>query len=411
MKHVAQVDVESFAKAKQASPSQRFHQWFIRVSAVFVKEWRDTWKDRRGTQSALMFALLGPVVVLMMLQSSIDTSRDETMPVVALLGGELWPNLSTQLSAKFDVQPEKSSTLALKNLLADKVDLVLTIPEHVDSYLKGGRTIVLDVAVKSARSESQKAASQLRALLQNFNDTAAQMRLVAHGASPTQMQVLSLNVAEHGPSARFQTLTQVMVIMLLMGAFFSGMNVAIDTTAGERERESLEVLLAQSTNPAPLWLGKYLVVLSFALIGGALTVALLWLGLSQLALYELPLKLNLSWNTWLQIWLAMLPFAALMSALQMVFALLARNYKEAQIYLTLLAFLPGILTLPFAAKLPEGLPIPVVQETLWLQTLLRGGELPCLPWCTLLAVVIAAVTALMFASARALRNERMLAAS
>jgi sodium transport system permease protein len=201
------------------------------------------------------------------------------------------------------------------------------------------------------------------------------------------------------------------VLMLLLGGFFAGMNVAIDTTAGERERESLEVLLAQSTHPSTLWLGKYWVVLSFSLIGSALTVAVLWFGLSRLELYHLPLAVNLSSTTWLHIWLALLPFTALMSALQMAFALVARNYKEAQIYITLLAFLPTGISLGLAANMPSGLPIPVLQETQWLQLLLRGGELPWLQWWTLLAVVFASVASVLQVSARWLRSERMLAAS
>jgi sodium transport system permease protein len=399
------------SQTNQRSLRENFNHWRIQLCAVFSKEWRDTWKDRRGTQSALMFALLGPFVVIMLLQSMIASSRDESMPKLALVGGEHWPALEAQLSVDFQIVQAHSTEHAVQQLMNDQIDLVLTIPERVDADIKAGKTITMNVAIESARSKSQAAASRLRARLQGINDTVTQMRLTAHGVSPTQMQVLDMNLAEHGPSARFQSLTQTMVLMLLLGGYFAGMNVAIDTTAGERERESLEVLLAQATHPASLWLGKYLVVLSFAVIGSLLTIAVLWFGLSKLALYQLPLQLNLTANAWLQIWLATLPFAALMSGLQMAFALFARNYKEAQIYITLLAFLPAGMSLPFAADLPPGLPIPVLQETQWLQLLLRGGELPWLQWWTLFAVVFASVALVLCVSARWLRSERMLAAS
>ncbi|MBL8298912.1 MAG: ABC transporter permease [Rhodanobacteraceae bacterium] len=376
--------------------------------SVLRKEWQDAWADRRGMQSALLYALLGPMLLYAVLSSMIAYARSDQAYDVAIVGQSAWPSLGTQLATPRLAWQELDEKAAVTALEARKLAAILIADPESSDRLQRGMTVNFSIVHRSDK-ESIAAVQLLRRKLDSLAQQLTRTRLLARGVAPQIASPLKVNVQSMDTNgAAVQTLGM-LAMVLLLAAFFTSMNVAIDCTAGERERESLEVLLSQPAGYFTVVLGKYVVVVGFALIGTVLTLCLARLLLGQLALYELPMQLALSSGAWLIVGLLTIPFAILMSALQMAFALFAKNYKEAQIYVTLLAFVPTLLSLPLAEKVPAHWPVPVLGEHRAMQAVLRGeyvGWFPDFALQCLVAVVLSAL-ALRFC-ATFLAQERML---
>ncbi len=129
-------------------------------------------------------------------------------------------------------------------------------------------------------------------------------------------------------------------LFLIMVAFVGGMNVAIDTTAGERERQSLEPLLVNPVSRGALTTGKWIATCLFGLVATVLTLAMFVLMMRFVPLAELGVQLSLGARQLLLMTVAVAPLVLLASALQMFVATFARSFKEAQTYVSLLIFVP-----------------------------------------------------------------------
>ena len=131
-------------------------------------------------------------------------------------------------------------------------------------------------------------------------------------------------------------------MLLILGAFIGGLNVAIDTTAGERERHSLEPLLVNPVSRTALTAGKWLTTCVFGLVASVLTLIAFLFMMRFVPLEQLEMQLNLGYPQLLLMVVAVAPVALLASGLQMFVATFSRSFKEAQTYVSVLIFLPMI---------------------------------------------------------------------
>ncbi len=180
------------------------------------------------------------------------------------------------------------------------------------------------------------------------------------------------------PSILGQILPLILVLMTITGAIYP----AIDLTAGERERGTLESLMASPVPVIDLIVGKFLVVTTVALMGAALNLAsvtatVYFGGFGQLIAStgdSLPL------GTMFFIMLALIPFAVLMSAIMIAVCSFARTFKEAQNYVTpviLAVLIPGgIAALPATRLEGVMLVMPVGNMVLLTRDMLLGAHIP-----------------------------------
>lgn len=189
------------------------------------------------------------------------------------------------------------------------------------------------------------------------------------------------------------------------------MNVAIDTTAGERERGSLEPLLVQAVPRIGLVTGKWLAAAAFNLLAVVLTLLFTFLVLRWDRLEQLDVPVALSAGDALRLLGLLLPLVLLIPALQMLIALFARSFKEAQTQMSLLLFvpmIPGLLLSLQTLKIePWMRTVPILAEQVLIGDLLRGQAVA--PGVQALAAITTlAATALCIAvTTRLLRHERI----
>jgi sodium transport system permease protein len=198
--------------------------------------------------------------------------------------------------------------------------------------------------------------------------------------------------------------------LFVLTIFIGGMYLAIDLTAGERERQSLEPLFA---NPVPRWkilLGKLAAICTFST--ASLLICLLAFSLVGrfLPTDKLGMEINLGWHFAANVLLLQWPMIVLLAALQSLVAAFAKSYREAQTYLSLLMMLPilpSILLMVMPIKPQDWMyAVPLLGQHLGIMDLLRGtGVAPlhmllCLGGTAAAALVAVAIGMQLYRSER-----------
>jgi len=316
------------------------------VKTVFLKEVMDNFRDRRTLMSALLLGpIFGPVLFAFVINLSVkqslsDSSQALDLPVV---GAEYAPNLVRFLESNniriIDAPADRDA--AVQAVMDGKHDVVVVIPETIGSDIAGMRParieVITDEASRTAERESRRA---LRALTA-YNQQLAGLRLVVRGVSPMVMRPLNIDVVDVStPSGRSAMLLGMLSYFFIFALLSGGMNLAIDATAGERERGSLEPLLCLPVMRDHLIVGKILAACLFMGMSLTLSLTAFSVVLRFLPLQQLGMTPNFGPGAVVTAFFLLIPFALLAAALMTMVASFTKSYKEAQTWLTVVILAP-----------------------------------------------------------------------
>ncbi len=389
---------------------------FVKITrVVFQKELREGLRDRRAFGSALLYGVFGPVVAAMALLA-LSRSGEVKGPLrVSVEGVDRAPSLVAFLvgeGVRLDPPPRDIPNAVRKGQVA--VGLVIT--DRFARDFVEGRPASLRIVVDTASPASRSQGRRLQALLAQYAGRVASTRLLARGVSPAAVEPLRLSgVDVSTASSRAATALATLPMFLLLAAFVASMTLAIDATAGERERGSLEPLLL---NPAPrhaLAAGKCLAASTLAALGVLATLLVTLAVLASSALRDLELAFFFGPREASVLFALLLPIAFLAPAVQMAAALFAKSFKEAQSYLSLLLFVPMVpgflIAFGGAPQNPSMRLLPLVGHQMLIAEVLRG-ESPRLPVAAVLTLGTLGLAALAtMATGYLLSRERMVAGS
>ncbi len=347
------------------------------MRAVWRKELTDALRDRRSLMTALLFPILMPLMMTLMFGALARLEGTDRPLEAPIAGRERAPNLVAWLEERgvIVVDPPADPEAAVR---AGEVDLVLTIDEDYGEHFRSVQPATVRLVHDSSRTASSSSIRRARDLLREYSNQVAVLRLIARGVSPGVMlavQVDDLDLATPAQSAA--RLFTMIPMLLILAAFVGGLNVAIDTTAGERERHSLEPLLVNPVSRTALTVGKWLTTCLFGLFASVVTLIAFLFMMRFVPLEQLGMQLNLGYGQLLLMTIAVAPMALFASALQMFAATFARSFKEAQTYVSLLIFLPmipGMVTQIYPLQ-PAGwmMAVPALAQQLLLVDVM-GGE-------------------------------------
>ncbi|MFO7625163.1 MAG: ABC transporter permease [Anaerolineales bacterium] len=353
---------------------------FERISIIFEKELKDNLRDRRSVFSALMSALIGPVLLVMLIiimGRTFNTDNLEKPLELPVQGAENAPSLISFL--------EQNNVLILpapenprQDVRNGVRDLVLIIPDDFGESFSAGQPARVELVVDSSRQSAMPAVERARMLLDQYSAQIGSLRLIARGVSPAVLQpMIVARVDVSTPQSQVGIFLNMMPYFIVLVVFVGGMYVVIDTTAGERERGSLEPLLI---NPAPRWevvVGKLAASIPFAVFAVFLTLVAFAIGFNVVPIEDyVGFQVSIDINVMIGIFLISLPMILLASALQMIIATFTRSFKEAQTYvafLPLIPALPGIALafIPVRASFLN-MAIPTFGQQLLINQLMRG---------------------------------------
>jgi len=380
---------------------------------VFLKELRDSLRDRRTVLTALFFGpVFGPVlfVLLVGLVSMREVEKAEAMLSFPVVGAERAPNLveflRQQGAAVLDAPADPEQAI-----LDEQFDVILRIAPDFAEAWEAGEPAPLELLADRSRREVGTTLARVQNLLQRYGAQTGQLRLRLRGVDPMLSQPLLIRQVDLStPESRGAMVMAMLPYFLMMGLFVSGMSVAIDTTAGERGRRSLEPLL---TTPVPRWQlvgGKLLTTTSFALMSLILSLLAFTVGIRFLPAAELDVTLNLDASLALLAWLVTAPVALVAAGLLTVLASFAKSFREAQSYMGVVVFVPMLPTLWLFIS-PEQpalwmMGVPLLSQSVFLLELISGRGLPA-GWLLLSAAssllvgfLLAALAAILYGRPR-----------
>ena len=388
------------------------------LAAVFRKELLETARDRRALLSSLVMGpLFAPLLFIGMLAISLDRSvsaLDEAV-AVTVSGAERAPNLIRFLREQgFALTLRDGPDSDLRRWIEDDAELVvMAVPEGFGERFAGGRPARVLVYADGSNSKADRRADRLRAAIGAYSGSIASLRLQARGISPLVAQpVVVDDVDVSTPAARATLVLGMLSYLILLVALVGGMYLAIDATAGERERGSLEPLLTMPVPRAHLIYGKVLAAAFFMSVALALVTTTVALSIRQLPLETIGMSANFGPGVALGVFLSTLPFVTVGAALLTVVASFTRSYKEAQTWLGVLMLVP---TLPIAVAGVLGIKanaalmaVPSLSQHLLIQGFLRGDPLPTAYATISVASTLALGGLLTWVAGRLYQRERIL---
>ena len=313
--------------------------------AVFYKEAIDNLRDRRTLLTVLVFGpLFGPLFYTVMMSTVINRQvADLDQPyTLAVQGADLAPGLMDYLrqnNLRIETAPDDPRG-AVKT---GKLDVVLVVPADYAAAFSAGRPADVRLIVDKSRESAGKNVERVRDAVERYSRSISVLRLIARGVDPRALSPVVIEDADVStPQSRAVLLLGMMPYFLLFAAILGAFYLAIDSTAGERERGSLEPLLTTAVSRSTLVLGKLSAVTLFSAVSlGIDIVALLWCQ-HLIPAAKVGISVNITPMTSLTTFLVCLPFSLFIAGLLSVVASFTKSYKEAQTWLSFIMLVPMI---------------------------------------------------------------------
>jgi sodium transport system permease protein len=353
---------------------------------VCRKEIVETLRERRTLLSLLLGPLFGPILFAVLINMTVSrnlSSLDEVLEV-PILGAEHAPNLVAHLRARsiepLDQHDVEDVEEAARRVATGEYDVVLVIDEAFGKDFGTDRTARVALVFDRSKSRAASRVGRLRGAVDAYGQQIGILRLVANGADPSLLRPLVVDELDVStPASRSALMLGVLTYFLLLATLTGGLHLAIDTTAGERERKSLEPLLTLPVARASLLVGKMTATVCYMLASLALTLVAFTIALRQLPLEQIGMSSNFGIATAALAFVLLCPFAPLGAALMTTVASFTKTYREAQTYLTFVLLVPT-LPLAFATMLniePETklMWIPSLSQHLLITTLIKDQPL------------------------------------
>ena len=315
---------------------------------VFFKELLDNVRDRRTLASALIMGpIFGPVMFAVVINMSIDRALDDAESVMELpvIGQEYAPNLMRFLESRnIDIVagPEDAGGAA-EAVKSGLHDVVLVVPENFGEQLADTIPARVGLYSDEANSQGEKEARRARSALRAYNQQLAGIRLSARGVNPLLLRPINIDEVDVStPSGRSAMLLGMMSYFFIFALLMGGMYLAIDTTAGERERGSLEPLLSLPVTRGRLILGKIMATCVFMAASLILSLLSFYVVLEFMPLEQLGMTPNFGLPVVAAAFFLLLPFILLGASLMTLVASFTKSYKEAQTWLSVVLIAPTL---------------------------------------------------------------------
>ncbi len=362
------------------------------IRTVCRKEVVDNARDRRTLMTALVFGpLFGPFFFAIMINVMVSqnlSSLEETLEV-PVIGAELAPNLTGFLTSR-GIEPAKDHTLtsfedAREAVSAGELDVVLLIEEGFAEQLSEQTGARIGMIFDQSNSRVGPKLQRIRRTLGAYSQQISTLRLVARGINPAVVRPFIIDEYDVSTATgRSVLLLGMLTYFLLLATLMGGLSLAIDTTAGERERKSLEPLLTLPVTRPALLAGKMLATVCFMLLSLVLTLASFTIALEFLPLAELGMSSAFGLASALTAFAIIAPFVPLGAAIMTLVASFTKTYKEAQGYLTVVLLVPT-LPLIFASIMNvrpslELMLVPSLGQHLLVSLLIRGEPVEMSMW-------------------------------
>lgn len=354
------------------------------MKTVFKKEVMENLRDKRTVMSSLiMGAVLGPLFMLgfLHLTTSVTKGKAEEsleLPVINMEGAESLEKHLLSQGVKILTLADKSPEQAIKD---KDHDVILEISSgYSDAMNEGKPAKVLLYFDGSAKGSTNISVRKARGLINAYSRGIGNMRLQLRGISPGITQAVMIEshdqASAQAKGAMFLAFLPYFLILIL---FSGSMYLAIDTTAGEKERKSMEPLFLNPVSRTDILWGKLAATVTFGLLTLIVTIIVFKLTIPFYPMKQLGMTLSIGFWELFVMFVILMPLALFASAIQTIIASFSKTFKEAQTYVGMLILIPMIpslllMVLPIKEKLWM-MAVPILSQNLIINQIMRGEEI------------------------------------
>ena len=385
-----------------------------RASAVARKEWTDLLRDRKSIFWALFaVSISGPLVlcILYFVTKSVSERIDKTTaPIVNVA---LAPDLVRHLERRgIKIDPDPADYR--DRVKRGELDAVIVIEPDFQEAMAEGRPAKITLITESSRDRSAPIAAKLSREIERYASRIGSERLMLRGvspvvASPVRVEELDLS----SPEQRGARLLQVMSFYALFAGLMGAIAAALDVTAGERERQTLEPLLTTPVTAMELAIGKWFAVSAVNLLAVTISLTGFLVALQFVPLAKLGIPFSFGAREFAGFMAVLVPFAFMVPAVLLAIGAAGKTAKEAQSSLSIGASMVGLL--PMISFLRQSQPpwwdalVPVNGQYATLSKVLRSETIPTLDWAAMWVIPAIIIAIALVGFARTLANEKLLA--
>jgi sodium transport system permease protein len=369
-------------------------------NTLFRRELLDASRDKRSVMAGLYYALGTPILMCFLFSVLLKqlSSTDELL--ITIDNADAAPALVQYLANKDIRHGEGPEVKAIR----------LQINDDFQQQMHQGRPAVVTIDTDRSDDRLQSAVRRLERTLGQYSNEVANLRLLARGIDPNLLQAVDIQIQDQAtPDSRGGMFLGVATLSIILTLFYAAMNLAIDTSAGERERNSLTLLLSQPLSSFQLVLAKIAAISCFSMLALVLILLVSKFAYGMVPWQQLGFSISLNPDFMLFAFVVGLPLALMSASLQVLVSFMAKSFKEAQTYVTMVLLVPLMLsmvtTYNIADEYVQWLPIAAQQQAMI--AFLKGTTIA---WPQLM--VASAITLLLFAlcsyvSSRMLKSEKV----
>lgn len=380
--------------------------------ALLSKELKEAFRDKRAMMMAMTMAAMAPVMIFAMSKVMIKEAVETPAVYLKVTGAEYAPKLIKAL--------KKDNILLFRDVAADEKsiwderNLSLTIPDSFNQDMLAGTPVEIHLSADFSEKANISPVRRINQTINRYAQAIGYKRLLVRGIDVRLLQPIKVIEQDTSlPNSNAMIISMMLGLYLLMAAFMSGLPVAIDSSAGERERNVLEMLLCQPVSTVKVVTAKLCCASFIACIGVLLTLGLTSFSVSFIDLTKIGASFSLDAFTISALLLLLLPICFFASALQLFVAFQSKNFKEAQSMVSMIIMLPAMVPaiMMFVDNKPKWLDwLPISGQSLIMEDLFKG--LP-VSWSLLGftgLVTISITVILVLLMAKKLRSEKVVLA-
>jgi sodium transport system permease protein len=332
---------------------------------VCRKELKDWSRDRRSIVTLLVSSLLAPGLVGVMFTQLASRQRQMEDVTIPIVGAANAPALMAWLRQQAGVTITEGPDDAEEAVRTRREDVVVVIADDFAADFTASKPAQVRVVADSSNQDARPKIQRVRALFQAYSNQIGSLRLIARGVSPVVASPLQIEDVEvSSAQQRAARLLNFIPLFIMLAAFTGAMQIATDSTAGERERGSIEALLVNPAPRAAIAAGKWTAGSLTAMVSVLVNAALLFTMFQYIPLQDLGMRFRLGDRELIGTLVLVLPLCPLIVAIQMYVATFAKSFKEAQSYLSLLMIAPMVVGM--MATISSRTPQPWMHYVPWL---------------------------------------------
>jgi sodium transport system permease protein len=373
-----------------------------RFTSLLRKELLDAVRDKRSVMAGLYYAFFTPVLLAVVLTAVINKATNPEDIEITITNGIEASNLVNYLSDRGISQGDDPDKL--KN-----IELVIStdFSKQLNRAEPAEVTLIADQSEDSLRT----AIARIKRALGSYSSEMVSLRLISRGINPNIINPVKVHIQDQATAvSKGGQIMGVMTMLMILSVFVAGMNLAIDTSAGERERNSLALLLSHPVSVLQLVMSKTVAVSIFGMLGLILTIIVSKFVYPFVPWQELGFSVDISGSFVLGALLAGFSVAIFAASMQLFVSFMAKSFKEAQTYISFVMFVP--IAMSYAATLDFAVEelrwAPVSGQLQALVDLAKGKEIPLLQLAVSCLSTLIISLALIFGMERLLKSEKII---